>query len=60
MIPPAKQRVDGIDVSKDFLAVCFSLADKLQHLEVSNTKAVFQKLVKQCDTKSAIHFSEFH
>ncbi len=46
MIPPVKQRVVGIDVSKDTLAVCFSLEDKLQHLEVSNNKAGFQKLVK--------------
>ena len=48
MIPPVKQKVIGIDVSKDSLAVCFSLADKLQHLEVSNDKAGFQKLLKQC------------
>lgn len=52
MIPPAKQIVVGIDVSKDTLAVCFALADKLQHLEVSNNKAGFQKLVKQCGSES--------
>ncbi|MDQ3290046.1 MAG: transposase [Bacteroidota bacterium] len=46
MILTAKQRVIGIDVSKDTLAICFSLEDKLQHLEVSNNKAGFQKLVK--------------
>ncbi|QNF31403.1 IS110 family transposase [Adhaeribacter swui] len=48
MISPVKQKVIGIDVSKDSLAVCFSLTNKLQHLEVSNDKAGFQKLVKQC------------
>jgi transposase len=46
MNPLAKQKVIGIDVSKDTLAVCFSLADKLQHLEVSNNKTGFQKLLK--------------
>ena len=52
MILSAKQRVIGIDVSKDTLAVCFSFADKLQHLEVSNNKTGFQKLVKQCSSES--------
>ncbi len=52
MIPPAQQKVIGIDVSKDTLAVCFALADKLQHLEVSNNKTGFQKLVKQCGFES--------
>ncbi|QMU27867.1 IS110 family transposase [Adhaeribacter radiodurans] len=52
MILSAKQKVIGIDVSKDTLAVCFSLEDKLQHLEVSNNKAGFQKLVKQCSSES--------
>jgi transposase len=50
MIPATKPRIIGIDVSKDTLAVCFSLADKLQHLEVSNNKSGFQKLVKQCSS----------
>ncbi len=52
MIPTVKQRIIGIDVSKDTLAVCFSFADKLQHLEVSNNKVGFQKLVKQCGVES--------
>ncbi|RDC58778.1 hypothetical protein [Adhaeribacter pallidiroseus] len=41
MILFAKQKVIGIDVSKDTLTVCFSLVDKLQHLEVGNNKAGF-------------------
>ena len=40
--------VVGIDVSKDTLAICFSLAEKSQHLEVSNSKTGFQKLLKNC------------
>jgi len=52
MSPPVKQKVIGIDVSKETLSVCFSFADKLQHLEVSNTKTGFQKLVKQCGVES--------
>jgi transposase len=46
------QKVVGIDVSKETLAVCFPLADKLQHLEVSNNQAGFKQLVKQCGTQS--------
>lgn len=42
------QKVVGIDVSKETLAVCFNLAGKLQHLEVENNKAGFQKLIKAC------------
>lgn len=34
------------------LAVCYGLADKFQHLEVSNNKAGFQKLMKSCGTDS--------
>lgn len=40
--------VVGIEVSKDSLAVCYQVADKLQHLEVSNSKASFQQLVRRC------------
>jgi transposase len=46
------QKVVGIDVSKETLAVCFSIADKLQHLEVSNDKAGFIKLVNICGSAS--------
>jgi len=42
------ENVVGIDVSKDTLAICFSLNGKVQHLEVSNDKAGFQKLIKSC------------
>ena len=38
----------GIDVSKASLAVCYQVADKLQHLEVSNSKAGFQQLIRRC------------
>jgi transposase len=40
--------VVGIDVSKDSLAVCYQVEDTLQHLEVSNSKAGFQQLVRRC------------
>jgi len=39
-------------VSKETLAVCFSIADKLQHLEVSNDEAGFLRLVKTCGSDS--------
>jgi transposase len=38
----------GIDVSKATLAVCYHLQDQVKHLEVSNSKAGFQQLVKAC------------
>jgi transposase len=38
----------GIDVSKATLAVCYQVAEKPQHLEVSNSKAGFQQLVRRC------------
>jgi hypothetical protein len=51
MATPTKQKV-GIDVSKDSLAICHLAEEKLQHLEVSNNRAGFQQLVKQCGTES--------
>lgn len=44
---PLFSKVVGIDVSKDSLAVCHQ-EQQLQHLEVSNTKAGFQQLVRHC------------
>ena len=52
MTPPIEKKVIGIDVSKDTLAVCFSLADKFQHLEVSNNQVGFKQLVQRCGTNS--------
>ena len=44
--------VVGIDVSKATLAVCYQSTDQqLKHLEVSNSKAGFQQLVKACGTQ---------
>jgi len=40
--------VVGIDVSKGSLAVCYQHNQQVQHLEVSNSKAGFQQLVKAC------------
>jgi len=40
----------GIDVSKAILAVCYQANDPIKHLEVSNSKAGFQQLVKACGT----------
>jgi len=43
--------VVGIDVSKATLAVCYHPTDQpVKHLEVSNSKAGFQQLVKACGT----------
>jgi len=42
--------VVGIDVSKAALAVCYQRDHPVQHLEVSNTKAGFQQLLKTCGT----------
>ncbi len=52
MAIPTKHKVVGIDVSKDSLAICHLAEEKLQHLEVSNTRAGFLQLVKQCGTES--------
>ena len=49
MDAPFPRSVVGIDVSKATLAVCYQPADQpLRHLEVSNSKAGFQQLVKAC------------
>jgi len=42
--------VVGIDVSKATLAVCYQVDQQLKHLEVSNSKAGFQQLIKVCGT----------
>ena len=48
MDPHSFLPVVGIDVSKATLAVCFQVDQQLKHLEVSNSKAGFQQLVKAC------------
>jgi transposase len=48
MTPPLPLPVVGIDVSKTTLAVCYQVNDQAKHLEVSNSKAGFQQLVKAC------------
>lgn len=40
--------VVGIDVSKATLAVCYPVQTRLQHAEVSNSKAGFEQLVRRC------------
>jgi transposase len=40
--------VVGLDVSKATVAVCYQVNEQIKHLEVSNTKAGFQQLVKAC------------
>lgn len=40
--------VVGIDVSKATLAVCYAVETRLQHTEVSNSKAGFEQLVRRC------------
>jgi len=52
MTIPAKQKVVGIDVSKETLAICHLAEEKLQHLEIQNNRAGFKQLVKQCGTES--------
>ena len=52
MTNPAKPKIVGMEVSKDSLAICYLVAEKLQHLKVSNNQAGFQQLVKQCGTES--------
>lgn len=46
------QNVVGIDVSKETLAVCYSLEGRDQHLEVSNNTAGFRELIRRCGTGS--------
>ncbi|MGI4821259.1 MAG: IS110 family transposase [Janthinobacterium lividum] len=48
MTPQSPLPVVGIDVSKATLAVCYQVNDQVKHLEVSNSKAGFQQLVKTC------------
>ncbi|MBW3129427.1 IS110 family transposase [Hymenobacter profundi] len=48
MHSPLPHPVVGIDVSKATLAVCYLQQEQVQHLEVSNSKAGFQQLVKTC------------
>jgi transposase len=48
MLPLLPQPVVGIDVSKASLAVCYQVGEQVCHLEVSNSKADFQQLVKAC------------
>jgi Transposase and inactivated derivatives len=48
MTSPLPLPVVGIDVSKATLAVCYQVNDQVKHLEVSNSKAGFQQLVKTC------------
>ena len=48
MDPHSLLPVVGIDVSKATLAVCYQVDQQLKHLEVSNSKAGFQQLVKAC------------
>jgi len=45
---PSPLPVVGIDVSKTSLAVCYQAGQQLKHVEVPNTKAGFQQLVKAC------------
>jgi hypothetical protein len=52
MDTPAKPKVVGIDVSKDSLAICYLANEKVQHLEMENSKAGFKQLIKQCGTES--------
>ena len=44
--------VVGIDVSKATLAVCYLRDQQVQHLEVNNTAAGLQQLVKACGARS--------
>jgi len=48
MTPLLPLPVVGIDVSKATLAICYLVNDQAKHLEVSNSKAGFQQLVKAC------------
>jgi transposase len=48
MVVASSLPVVGLDVSKATLAVCYQVNDQVKHLEVSNSKAGFQQLVKTC------------
>ncbi|MDF7810579.1 IS110 family transposase [Hymenobacter sp. YC55] len=48
MDPQLPLPVVGIDVSKASLAICSLCQEQVQHLEVSNSKAGFQQVVKAC------------
>ena len=41
-------KVVGLDVSKATLAVCYSVQTRLQHADVSNSKAGFEQLLRRC------------
>jgi transposase len=51
MVVASSLPVVGLDVSKATLAVCYQVDDLVKHLEVSNTKAGFQQLVKATGTQ---------
>ena len=52
MITPARQKVVGIDVSKETLAISHLADERMQHLEVSNNKVGFQQLIRRCGKDS--------
>ncbi|KAA5548372.1 IS110 family RNA-guided transposase [Adhaeribacter rhizoryzae] len=52
MATSVKQKVIGIDVSKDSLAICHLAEEKVQHLETENNQTGFKQLIKQCGTES--------
>ena len=49
--------VVGIDVSKAALAVCYAVQTRLQHTEVSNSKAGFGQLMRRCGA-NCVHVKE--
>jgi transposase len=48
MVVASSLPVVGLDVSKATLVVCYQVNGIVKHLEVGNTKAGFQQLVKAC------------
>ncbi|QMU27110.1 hypothetical protein [Adhaeribacter radiodurans] len=52
MIPPAKLKVVGIDVSKVSLVICYLAEEKVRHVKKENNPAGFKQLLKQCGTES--------
>jgi len=52
MATPAKQKVIGIDVSKDSLAICHLAEKKIQHLETEDNQTDFKQLLQRCGTAS--------
>ena len=52
MVTSVKPKVVGIDVSKDSLAICHLANEKVQHLEMENSKAGFKQFIKQCGKDS--------